>query len=88
MDYGKLKEALPSYQKVMDKLPLQTAVLTLLPKIVTMIDRRNEAQAMYEKLQSHPDAEVCKKARQIKFSFQVVDVDRVMRTTGNRNDEG
>lgn len=38
-----------------------------------MIGRPNEARAMYEKLQSHPNAEVSKKARQFMFSFQVTE---------------
>lgn len=37
-----------------------------------MIDRHNEAKTMYEKLQSHPNVKVGKKARQFMDSFQVI----------------
>lgn len=37
-----------------------------------MIARPNEARTMYEKLQSHPNAKVSKRAAQFMFSFQVI----------------
>lgn len=37
-----------------------------------MIDRSNEARSMYEKLLSHPNPKVSKKARQFMYSFQVI----------------
>jgi len=37
-----------------------------------MIDRSNEARGMYEKLKSHPNPKVSKKARQFMYSFQVI----------------
>ncbi|KAH0730813.1 hypothetical protein KY289_002001 [Solanum tuberosum] len=36
------------------------------------MDRSNEARSMYEKLQSHPNPGVSKKARQFMFSFQAI----------------
>lgn len=45
--------------------------LFAMSKDALVIDRRNEARVMYEKLQSHPNARVSKKARQFMFSFQV-----------------
>ncbi|KAK7814293.1 hypothetical protein CFP56_003351 [Quercus suber] len=72
MNIGKLKEALPYYEKVMDKL--------------------NEARLMYEKLQSHPNAQVNKKARQFVFSFQAMEMMKVttsspfyLKNTGYQN---
>nr|BAC41325.1 hypothetical protein [Lotus japonicus] len=50
MNAGKLKEALPYYEKVMDKITFKIS------KHILMIDRSNEAQSMYEKLKSHPNA--------------------------------
>lgn len=38
----------------------------------TMLNRPDEAREMYEKLQSHPNPRVSKKARQFMFSFQVI----------------
>ena len=36
-----------------------------------MVDRPDEARVMYERLQTHPNALVSKKARQLIFGFQV-----------------
>lgn len=36
-----------------------------------LVGRRSQARSMYEKLQSHPNPKVSKKARQFLFSFQV-----------------
>lgn len=40
--------------------------------MLNMIGRPNEARIMYEKLQSHPNAKVGKRAMQFMFSFQVI----------------
>lgn len=40
--------------------------------VIDMIGRSNEARMMYEKLQSHPNAKVNKRAMQFMFSFQVI----------------
>lgn len=40
-----------------------------------IIDRPNEARAVYEKLQSHPNVKVSKIARQFMFSFQVINTE-------------
>ncbi|XP_034229082.1 uncharacterized protein LOC117638096 [Prunus dulcis] len=44
------------------------------------LSRSQEAQVMYEKLQSHPTAKVSKKARQFVFSFQAMEM---MKLTGS-----
>ncbi|KAK2976195.1 hypothetical protein RJ640_027486 [Escallonia rubra] len=118
MDLGKLKEALPFYEKVMDKLPfkeawkiLQTSHgengeseevnLGLLRKRLKgkhgefpwselhglaalqwsicqdSLSRSDEARVMYEKLQSHPNVRVSKKARQFVFGFQAMEMMKV-----------
>lgn len=41
-------------------------------KHIVMIDRSNETRGMYEKLKSHPNPKVSKKARQFMYSFQVI----------------
>ncbi|KAL0397617.1 UNVERIFIED_CONTAM: hypothetical protein Scaly_0210100 [Sesamum calycinum] len=65
MNLGKLKEALPFYEEVMEKLAF----------------RPNEARMMYEKLQSHPSPQVSKKARQFFFSFQAMEMMKVTSST-------
>ncbi|RYR69769.1 hypothetical protein Ahy_A03g016322 isoform D [Arachis hypogaea] len=74
MNSGKLKEALPYYDKVMDNLP------------------SDEARLMYEKLQSHPNAKVNKRARQFMYSFQAMEMMKVntgspfyLKNTGYQN---
>ncbi|KAL0911012.1 hypothetical protein M5K25_019111 [Dendrobium thyrsiflorum] len=43
--------------------------------------RPNEARIMYEKLKSHPNAEISKKARQFVFSFQAMEMMKVKDTS-------
>lgn len=85
MDVGRLKEALPYYQTVMDKLSFQTKLhgLAALQWSICQdsLSRPEEARVMYEKLQSHPYAEVSKKARQFVFSFQAMEMMKVTRST-------
>ncbi|CAN4112684.1 unnamed protein product [Withania somnifera] len=84
MDLGKLKEALPFYEKVMNKLPFQAQLhgLAALQWSICQdsLRRSNEARSMYEKLQSHPNPGVSKKARQFVFSFQAMEM---MKVTGS-----
>lgn len=81
MDIGKLKEALPYYQKVMEKLPYQSELhgLAALQWSICQdsLSRPNEARVMYEKLQSHSNVQVSKKARQFMFSFQAMEMMKV-----------
>uniref|UniRef100_A0A2N9IWB8 GPI ethanolamine phosphate transferase 1 C-terminal domain-containing protein n=1 Tax=Fagus sylvatica TaxID=28930 RepID=A0A2N9IWB8_FAGSY len=62
MNIGKLKEALPYYEKVMDKLTFQSELhgLAALQWSICQdsLNRPNEARVMYESLQSHPNARV------------------------------
>lgn len=84
MDLGNLREALPFYEKVMNKLPFQTQLhgLAALQWSICQdsLRRSNEARSMYEKLQSHPNPGVSKKARQFMFSFQAMEM---MKVTGS-----
>ncbi|TMX00463.1 hypothetical protein EJD97_000776, partial [Solanum chilense] len=85
MDLGNLKEALPLYEKVMNKLPFQTQLhgLAALQWSICQdsLRRSNEARSMYEKLQSHPNPRVSKKARQFMFSFQAMEMMKVTSST-------
>uniref|UniRef100_A0A2N9F283 Aminotransferase-like plant mobile domain-containing protein n=1 Tax=Fagus sylvatica TaxID=28930 RepID=A0A2N9F283_FAGSY len=66
MNIGKLKEALPYYEKVMDKLTFQSELHGLAAlqwsichhpiQTRSRRHRPNEARVMYESLQSHPNA--------------------------------
>ncbi|XP_057977802.1 uncharacterized protein LOC131164546 isoform X2 [Malania oleifera] len=83
MDLGKLKDALPYYEKVMDKLAFKSELhgLAALQWSICQdsLSRPMEAKAMYERLQSHPNVRVSKKARQFMFGFELM--------TGCGNDE-
>ncbi|XP_039159164.1 uncharacterized protein LOC104423571 isoform X2 [Eucalyptus grandis] len=81
MDGGKLKEALPFYEEIMNKLPFQSELhgLAALQWSICQdsLTRPNEARIMYEKLQSHPNAKVGKRAMQFMFSFQAMEMMKV-----------
>ncbi|XP_054816036.1 uncharacterized protein LOC129315909 [Prosopis cineraria] len=81
MNAGKLKEALPFYEKVMEKLTFKSELhgLAALQWSICQdsLSRSNEARLMYEKLQSHPSPKVSKKARQFVFSFQAMEMMKV-----------
>ncbi|KAL7204636.1 hypothetical protein ACSBR2_017672 [Camellia fascicularis] len=85
MDLGKLKEALPFYEEVMDKLTFQSELhgLAALQWSICQdsLSRPNEARVMYEKLQSHPNVKVSKKAKQFLFAFQAVEMMKMKSTT-------
>ncbi|OMO95350.1 hypothetical protein CCACVL1_05427 [Corchorus capsularis] len=95
MDSGKLKDALSYYEKVMEKLPYKSELhgLAALQWSICQdsLSRPNEARIMYEKLQSHPNAEVSKKARQLMFSFKAMEMMKVkgsnlsLKNTGYQN---
>ncbi|KAF3651651.1 putative intron-binding protein aquarius-like [Capsicum annuum] len=50
--------------------------------------RSDEARSMYEKLQSHPNPGVSKKARQFVFSFQAVEMMKVTGSTFSSTNTG
>ncbi|KAJ6812092.1 uncharacterized protein M6B38_151740 [Iris pallida] len=81
MDLGKLREALPYYEKVMKAVVFQSELhgLAALQWSICQdsLTRSKDAKAMYEKLQSHSNAQVSKRARQFVFSFQAMDMMKV-----------
>ncbi|XP_077218429.1 cytochrome C oxidase subunit isoform X2 [Tasmannia lanceolata] len=99
MDLGNLRDALPYYEKVMKELVFQSELhgLAALQWSICQdsLSRPNEARGMYERLQSHPNVQVSKRARQFVFSFQVLSMHslKVMESAtlfaaGHGNDEG
>lgn len=88
MDSGKLKEALPFYEKVMNKTVFKSELhgLAALQWSICQdsLRRPKEARIMYEKLQSHPNALVSKRARQFMFSFQAMEMMKV-RSSSDKN---
>ncbi|XP_019099873.1 PREDICTED: uncharacterized protein LOC104784262 [Camelina sativa] len=81
MDSGKLKEALPCYEKVMEKIVFKSELhgQAALQWSICQDSLRKEdkARGMYEKLLSHPNPRVSKKARQFMFSFQAMEMLKV-----------
>ncbi|XP_042010649.1 uncharacterized protein LOC121759210 isoform X3 [Salvia splendens] len=81
MDLGKLKEASPFYERVMEKLPFKSELhgLAALQWSICQdsLNRSNEARLMYEKLQSHPSPKISKKARQFAFGFEAMEMMKV-----------
>ncbi|KAI0497517.1 hypothetical protein KFK09_020748 [Dendrobium nobile] len=85
MDRGQLRGALPYYEMVMKNLIFQSELhgLAALQWSICQdsLSRPNEARIMYEKLKSHPNAEISKKARQFVFSFQAMEMMKVKDTS-------
>ncbi|KAK9123227.1 hypothetical protein Sjap_012829 [Stephania japonica] len=85
MDTGKLREALPYYEKVMEELPFQSELhgLAALQWSICQdsLNRSSEAREMYEKLQAHLNVQVSKRARQFMFSFQAMEMMKVKSST-------
>ncbi|XWS74739.1 hypothetical protein CRYUN_Cryun01aG0023500 [Craigia yunnanensis] len=92
MDSGKLKEALSHYERVMEKMPYQSELhgLAALQWSICQdsLRRPNEARIMYEKLQSHPNAKVSKKAREFMFSFKAMEMMKVTDSNLSLNNTG
>ncbi|KAJ9563641.1 hypothetical protein OSB04_008801 [Centaurea solstitialis] len=100
MDRGKLRDAIPFYERVMDKLVYQSELHGLaalqwsickdslnsysIVSYFPVFDRSDEARVMYEKLQSHPNVRVSKKAKQFVFSFQAMEM---MKVTSSSNSQ-
>ncbi|MCL7047382.1 hypothetical protein MKW94_003861 [Papaver nudicaule] len=94
MDRGKLQQALPFFEKVMKEMSFQNEVhgLAALQWSICQdsLNRPAEARVMYEKLQSHPTVEVRKKAKQLNFGFEAMEMIKFKSTsqpikTGYRN---
>ncbi|KAE8695484.1 receptor protein kinase CLAVATA1-like [Hibiscus syriacus] len=84
MDSGKLKEALSYYERVMEKMPFKSELHGVAAVQWSIcqdsLSRPKEAQVMYEKLQSHPNPKVSKKASQFLYSFKAMEM---MKVTGS-----
>ncbi|KAG5539152.1 hypothetical protein RHGRI_019642 [Rhododendron griersonianum] len=85
MDIGKLKEALPFYEAVMDKITFQTELhgLAALHWAICQdsLTRHKEARIMYLKLKSHSNVNVKRTAKHFSFSFQAMAMMNVKSTT-------
>ncbi|KAF7137497.1 hypothetical protein RHSIM_Rhsim07G0062900 [Rhododendron simsii] len=85
MDIGKLKEALPFYEAVMDKITFQTELhgLAALHWAICQdsLTRHKEARIMYLKLKSHSNVNVKRTAKHFSFSFEAMAMMNVKSTT-------
>ncbi|PWA59788.1 hypothetical protein CTI12_AA388440 [Artemisia annua] len=92
MEIGKLKDALPFYERVMDKIIYQSELhgLAALNWSICLdsLNRSSEARVMYERLQSHPNVGVSKKARQFVFSFQAMEMMKVTSSSSTKRKTG
>ncbi|KAE8669392.1 receptor protein kinase CLAVATA1-like [Hibiscus syriacus] len=92
MDSGKLKEALSYYERVMEKMPFKSelhGVAALQWSICQdSLSRPKEARVMYEKLQSHPNPKVSKKASQFLYSFKAMEMMKVTGLNFSLNNTG
>ncbi|CAD6333964.1 unnamed protein product [Miscanthus lutarioriparius] len=81
MNTGRLKQALPYYEKVMDAVDFKTELhgkAALQWSIcLDSLCRSKEAMSMYSKLKNHPNVEIRKKANMFVFSFQAMDFMKV-----------
>ncbi|KAL5994652.1 hypothetical protein ACLOJK_024705 [Asimina triloba] len=85
MDIGKLKEALPFFEKVMKDVNYRTELhgWAALQWAIChdSLCRPNEAHPIYEKLKLHPNAEVSRKARHLAFGFEAMEMMKVNTST-------
>ncbi|XP_077218430.1 cytochrome C oxidase subunit isoform X3 [Tasmannia lanceolata] len=92
MDLGNLRDALPYYEKVMKELVFQSELhgLAALQWSICQdsLSRPNEARGMYERLQSHPNVQVSKRARQFVFSFQAMEMMKVTSSSFSQKTTG
>ncbi|GJM88440.1 hypothetical protein PR202_ga04500 [Eleusine coracana subsp. coracana] len=84
MNIGRLKQALPYYEKVMNAVDFKTELhgrAALQWSIcLDSLCRSREAMSMYSKLKNHPNSEISKKANMFVFSFQAMDFMKVSST--------
>nr|BAJ90596.1 predicted protein [Hordeum vulgare subsp. vulgare] len=77
MNAGRLKQALPYYEKVMQAADFKTELhgMAALQWSICLdsLCRSKEAMGMYSKLKYHPNDRVSKKAKMFMFSFQAAD---------------
>ncbi|XP_006654339.3 zinc finger CCCH domain-containing protein 18 isoform X1 [Oryza brachyantha] len=89
MNTGRLKQALPYYEKVMQAVDFKTELhgMAALQWSICLdsLCRSKEAMSMYSKLKNHPNSEISKKANMFMFSFQAMDFMKVNSTPVSRN---
>ncbi|KAF8719931.1 hypothetical protein HU200_024697 [Digitaria exilis] len=89
MNTGRLKQALPYYEKVMNAVDFKTELhgrAALQWSIcLDSLCRSKEAMSMYSKLKNHPNSEISKKANMFVFSFQAMDFMKVNSTPVPKN---
>ncbi|KAM0850420.1 hypothetical protein ACQ4PT_053090 [Festuca glaucescens] len=77
MNAGRLKQALPYYEKVMQAADFKTELhgMAALQWSICLdsLCRSKEAMSMYSKLKYHPNTLISKKAKMFMFSFQAAD---------------
>lgn len=82
---GYVQRALEQFEKVMQQMPYQSELhgLAALQWAVSLdaSNRFQEARAMYEKIVSHPNVTVRKKAKQLLYGFQAMDNLKVATTS-------
>ncbi|KAI3744043.1 hypothetical protein L1987_57115 [Smallanthus sonchifolius] len=88
MEIGKLKDAIPFYEKVMDKLVYQSELHGLAALQWSICQDSLNRYTMYEKLQSHPNVGVSKKARQFVFSLQAMEMMKVTSSSVSKRRTG
>uniref|UniRef100_A0A0E0HDR3 Uncharacterized protein n=1 Tax=Oryza nivara TaxID=4536 RepID=A0A0E0HDR3_ORYNI len=79
MNTGRLKQALPYYEKVMQAVDFKWSIC------LDSLCRSKEAMSMYSKLKNHPNSEISKKANMFMFSFQAMDFMKVNSSPLPRN---
>ncbi|KAL5202752.1 hypothetical protein ABZP36_013704 [Zizania latifolia] len=89
MNAGRLKQALPYYEKVMQAVDFKTELhgMAALQWSICLdsLCRSKEAMSMYSKLKNHPNSEISKKANMFMFSFQAMDFMKVNSSPLPRN---
>uniref|UniRef100_A0A0D9WFY2 Uncharacterized protein n=1 Tax=Leersia perrieri TaxID=77586 RepID=A0A0D9WFY2_9ORYZ len=89
MNTGRLKQALPYYEKVMQAVDFKTELhgMAALQWSICLdsLCRSKEAMSMYSKLKNHPNSEISKKANMFMFSFQAMDFMKVNSSPVSRN---
>ncbi|KAH7353062.1 hypothetical protein KP509_19G077100 [Ceratopteris richardii] len=74
---GYIQDAIQQFEEVMQRLPYQNELhgLAALQKALCLdsSNRFKEAKELYEKIASHPNVNVRKKAKQLLFGFQAMD---------------
>lgn len=84
LEKGNVQHALTNFEKVMQQMPYQSELhgMAALQWAVCLdsSNRFQEAREMYEKIASHPNVTVRKKAKELLFGFQAMDVLKVSAT--------